>query len=80
MKPNYKRMAGKWMHIHYAEQETIAELNKRIKYLSDDVSRLTKNVENNKQEVVIWKTKYAEILTENIRLLEKIKALTGVER
>ena len=80
MKPNYKRMAEKWMHIHYAEQETIADLKKALKYAEDVKKYKEDTIEKLKHEIVEWKVKYADILSENIRLLERIKALTEGEK
>lgn len=76
MKPNYKRMADKWMHIHYAEQETIAELKKALKYAEDVKKYKEEIIEKLKHEIIEWKVKYADRLAENIHLLERIKALT----
>lgn len=73
MKPNYKRMAGKWRDMHSNAQETIGYLQQKIKYATDDIAQKSRIIEKQNHEINEWKVKYAELLTEIIRLLEAIK-------
>lgn len=79
MKPNYKRMAGKWKSMYSGSQETISDLKTALHYAQEGNRYKTETIEKKTQEINEWKLKYAELLTENVRLLEKIKALTEVE-
>lgn len=72
---DYKRSAKKWRDMHSNAQETIGYLQQRIRSANIDIEFKAKTIEKQQQEINELRIKYSESLAENIRLLERIKAL-----
>ena len=74
-KADYKGSAKKYRELYYNAQETIGHLSHRLRCANADGDSQTKTIGKQQMEINEWKAKYAELLTENVRLLERIKAL-----